>query len=140
MAPGDMWRCEPEDSANESVIGGDGGDCWATSIGTGLIFQSSVSAMMACCQADKLLRLPLVGHFKECKPPNSTQPPCRVDTKRILSLSANSYLSSPSSSQSESLIKTRMPGRLHPRHQQLDSIAANISHLHVAVQNKQLLP
>lgn len=41
-----------------------------------------------------------------------SQPPCRVETKRILSLLTNSYLSSPSSSQSESLMSTRIPGRL----------------------------
>lgn len=39
-------------------------------------------------------------------------PPCRVDTKRMLSVGCISYASSPSSSQSASLISTRMPGRL----------------------------
>lgn len=39
-------------------------------------------------------------------------PPWRVETKRMLSPLWSSYASSPSSSQSASLIKTRIPGRL----------------------------
>lgn len=39
-------------------------------------------------------------------------PPCSVDTNSILSPGCISYASSPSSSQSASLIRTRIPGRL----------------------------
>lgn len=46
-------------------------------------------------------------------------PPCNVDTNKMLSLSASSYFSSPSNSQSESLMRTRMPGRLKSRNSQL---------------------
>lgn len=40
-------------------------------------------------------------------------PPCNVDTKTTSSLSWSTYAPSPSSSQSESLISTNIPGRLH---------------------------
>jgi hypothetical protein len=41
-----------------------------------------------------------------------TYPPCSVDTNRMLSPFAILYFSSPSSSQSTSLIRTKIPGRL----------------------------
>lgn len=40
------------------------------------------------------------------------QPPCKVETNKMLSPFCTSYWSSPSSSQSASLMSTRMPGRL----------------------------
>lgn len=44
--------------------------------------------------------------------PRHDYPPCSVETKRMLSPACNSYASSPSSSQSASLMRTRIPGRL----------------------------
>lgn len=46
-------------------------------------------------------------------PSHPSHPPCSVETNKTLSLGCNSYLSSPSSSQSASLIRTKIPGRLH---------------------------
>lgn len=40
------------------------------------------------------------------------QPPCKVETKTMLSPLWTSYLSSPSNSQSASFIRTSTPGRL----------------------------
>lgn len=48
-------------------------------------------------------------------------PPCNVETKSTLSPSCSSYLSSPSNSQSASLIRTRMPGRLYRARQSCTS-------------------
>jgi hypothetical protein len=47
-----------------------------------------------------------------CSLPLVPYPPCSVDTKRMLSLACSAYDASPSSSQSASLMRTRIPGRL----------------------------
>jgi hypothetical protein len=44
---------------------------------------------------------------------SNDQPPWRVETKSILSLACRAYDASPSSSQSASLMRTRIPGRLN---------------------------
>lgn len=44
----------------------------------------------------------------------ASYPPWRVETNRILSPLFSSYASSPSNSQSASLMRTKMPGRLRP--------------------------
>jgi len=47
-------------------------------------------------------------------------PPCKVEMNTMVSPSFSPYFSSPSSSQSVSLISTRIPGRLH--HAPIDPI------------------
>jgi hypothetical protein len=44
---------------------------------------------------------------------SNDQPPWRVETKSILSFACRAYDASPSSSQSASLMRTRIPGRLN---------------------------
>lgn len=59
----------------------------------------------------KTLKYPSII-FPTCPSGSLAHPPCRVLTKRMLSPGCTRYASPPSSSQSASFIKTRIPGRL----------------------------
>lgn len=82
---------------------------------------------------------------------NNFHPPCSVDTNNILSLGCISYDSSPSSSQSASLIKTNIPGRLfasqlmsvpgeRKKKQKRKRKEKHKGDLHMLIKNEQLRP
>jgi hypothetical protein len=58
-----------------------------------------------------------------------SQPPWRVDTKTTSSPACSSYASWPSSSQSASLMRTKIPGRLHSKVSKITSNNMMTGHL-----------
>lgn len=61
------------------------------------------------------LAVPASCIFTRCSP-SLVHPPCNVETKTTSSPACNSYASWPSSSQSASLMRTKIPGRLRSAH------------------------